>query len=867
MRFTTADWDAVQMITLMAQQDDDSTDGTAIFEHLAHGDTYGDAPIMELQATEIDDDERAILFSAATLSVPEGGSSVYGVKLGSAPSGVLNLSVFRRSDSDLDLTVVSEGGARTGAILVFDASNWNSYQSVTVAATPDGDAATGTGGIVHLATGSDYDGIRRDLSIRETDDDAELALANSSLLVPEGGRAEYEVELAARPGGPVFVTVSRIDGGDEDLTVNGHSEMILTFTTEDWDRRQPVAIAAAEDDDALAGTARFRLSSSGSDFEFSSELVATEIDKDRPNLVLDPASLTVPEGETAVYSVRLATRPASSVAVTVETAKSENMDRDISIATSESQTVLLFSTEDWSVARQVTLTAAADDDPENGTAAINHIASGGDYDSVTAILLATEADKFTKVDRQMTREFLDQAAIAAHDHVEAALSERFFANGAQGFSGKLAGGEMAANPFTPEGGDQLVVDGLPAFSRDGLVRSEPTADPLSLERALSGTNFTLGGGSEGGHFGSLWLRGAVSSFETKGESPVEGDAWSVTIGADYAFKKWVAGLAVSRIKTDSDYGSGSNMGRLEATVTGFYPYFSYQASPRLSVWGAIGFGRGDLEITPAGSTTLRTAIAMRQITLGARHAIVTRSGDDGFDLAIDGNLRWLRTATDAAPDLPEFETESVRLRTGVEASWRTMLDSGASWITRAGVAAQYDDGASGKGAGITSDLGIDWKSPQGTVKIGLLSRTLLAHQVDDRKEWTLSATIVYDPDPGSEHGFSAKMSPSWKTGSISRPVAAANPAEALGGVTERTARAGLRGELGYGFPELGGLASGTLSAFGEIEEEARRVGLGYSFDLLSRDGFDVGFAITADAERRDERFHPRGAEVRWTLDW
>ena len=73
--------------------------------------------------------------------VPEGGSAVYGVRLSSAPVGVLHLDVSRETGGDPDLSVQPGGGVFDMARLTFNADNWNVYQSVTVLAAQDVDAA------------------------------------------------------------------------------------------------------------------------------------------------------------------------------------------------------------------------------------------------------------------------------------------------------------------------------------------------------------------------------------------------------------------------------------------------------------------------------------------------------------------------------------------------------------------------------------------------------------------------------------------------------------------------------------------------------------------------------------------------------
>ena len=74
----------------------------------------------------------AILTRTDAVTVPEGGTATFQVKLETAPAEPMIVTVSRIS-GDADITVQSGGS------LVFNASNWNTYQNVTLRATEDPD--------------------------------------------------------------------------------------------------------------------------------------------------------------------------------------------------------------------------------------------------------------------------------------------------------------------------------------------------------------------------------------------------------------------------------------------------------------------------------------------------------------------------------------------------------------------------------------------------------------------------------------------------------------------------------------------------------------------------------------------------------
>ena len=114
--------------------------------------------------------------------------------------------------------------------------------------------------------------------------------------------------------------------------------------------------------------------------------LAVTVNADATGLALTETSLGLRDGGQARYGIRLDTRPEGIVTVSL----SANGDPDVAVAPAQ----LRFATADWSVAREVTVTAAPDSN-ENGSATIEHVASGGGYDSVTASLPVTVLDGST----------------------------------------------------------------------------------------------------------------------------------------------------------------------------------------------------------------------------------------------------------------------------------------------------------------------------------------------------------------------------------------------------------------------------------------------------------------------------------------
>ena len=116
-------------------------------------------------------------------------------------------------------------------------------------------------------------------------------------------------------------------------------------------------------------------------------------DNDSRGLVLNPTSLTVNEGSSANYTLKLATKPTAAVTVTVGgTGSGITVDTDTN--TVGDQSTLTFTTLDWNQARTVRVSAAQDSNTANESVTLTHTASGGDYgtDPVSKTLVVTADD-------------------------------------------------------------------------------------------------------------------------------------------------------------------------------------------------------------------------------------------------------------------------------------------------------------------------------------------------------------------------------------------------------------------------------------------------------------------------------------------
>ena len=302
---------------------------------------------------------KTILTNTTNVSVPEGGTSNFSVKLNAQPASAVTVSVSRTS-GDTSISVQT-------ATLSFDSTNWNTYQSVTLSAAEDGDAIDGTAIIRCSASGW----TSQDVTATENDNDREFVTNISTVSVNEGNAATFQVKLKAQPSSSVQVSVSRVSG-DSDISLNSGSS--LTFTTSNWDAYQVVTLAAADDADAKDGVATIRCSAT--DWA-SKDIAASEEDNDK-EFVASVDAVTVPEKGTATFQIKLKGEPSGSVVTDISRVSG---DSDITI---QSGTSLTFNSSNWDTYQTVTLAAAEDTDAVNGTATIRCTATEWTSKYITA---------------------------------------------------------------------------------------------------------------------------------------------------------------------------------------------------------------------------------------------------------------------------------------------------------------------------------------------------------------------------------------------------------------------------------------------------------------------------------------------------
>ena len=408
---------------------------------------------------------------------------------------------------------------------------------------------------------------------------------------------------------------------------------------------------------------------------------------------------------------------------------------------------------------------------------------------------------------------------------------------------------------------------------------------LTEPMLLRGSGFELSSEkTDSGSFG-VWGRGGFSSFDGNAAgSALDGDVTTTTLGVDFAKGPWLAGLALSHSRGVGNHGrdfNGDGDGDdITAALTGIYPYAGFRVTDRLSVWGVGGFGAGGLTLTPPGHAGIETDIDLTMLAIAARGALLEAA--NGFNLALAADGFQLRATSEAVPGLLAADEVVSRVRLGLEGFYARLLRNGSILTPKLELGVRHDGGDAETGWGVDLSGGLLWSAPARGVHLELQARSLIGHQVDGFRDWSISGLVRYDPNPSSDRGLTASLRSSVgsaplssSVGSVSldgaatlltgdtllapdtlaRPAAGTSHAGLPASASHARLPAGashggeLIAEAAYGFPILGGRFTGSPWAGAGLLESGLDYRLGYRITLARPSGPDMALGI--EAARRE----------------
>ena len=261
---------------------------------------------------------------------------------------------------------------------------------------------------------------------------------------------------------------------------------------------------------------------------------------------------------------------------------------------------------------------------------------------------------------------------------------------------------------------------------------------------------------------SAWGRTAASRFSgAEGELSLDGEVATAMLGFDSRWDRWLAGLVVSYSEGQGAYTHPTATGgAVASTMTGLHPYARYELNERTSLWGVLGYGVGELSLTPERSATaLGTDLTNAMAAFGGRTALSVRTGRAGrFELAIRSDARLTNTASEAIEGLAGAAGQTGRVRLTLEGSGSMPLATGGVLKPKLEAGLRYDAGDAETGAGLEFGGGLGYAA--GRLSVEVSARGLLAHEDTGYEEWGFSGSIAYTPSEDGR-GLSMKLGSAW----------------------------------------------------------------------------------------------------------
>ena len=241
LTFTTDNWNTGQTVILHHSLDSDTAHTSLTVTHTASGGGY-DGVTADLTVHMVDE-EYEILVSRNFIEIEEGSSA--GQTVGFVPSTF--------TTQDLTITITGMEGTR----LEVHPSQFTLITGETVrfSAAPDRNTTDEVVTVTVTATGGEYDNAPIDyitVTLKDAGADPEPGLfaAPIQVTMEETQTLPYKLALTSEPTGDVTITTRMINfmkdhrlSGTEGRLITSEN---ITFTSDNWDRRQDIGLTAVE---------------------------------------------------------------------------------------------------------------------------------------------------------------------------------------------------------------------------------------------------------------------------------------------------------------------------------------------------------------------------------------------------------------------------------------------------------------------------------------------------------------------------------------------------------------------------------------------------------------------------------------------
>ncbi len=559
----------------------------------------------------------------------------------------------------------------------------------------------------------------------------------------------------------------------------------------------------------------------------SAALALVMVSDNEPELVFgDAASLMVQGGGKDSYTVVLDTRPMSGdVTVTITGHETTHLTPD--------PTTLTFTPSNWNTPQTVTLTAAKSADDAQIT--LTHRARGTNYEG----LIATVDVTVVAVNPVPTKALHLRFGRTLSQQVVDALQDRFATLPTEGLQVTVAG--------------ETITDATALAEHEGLLAKALGFANVTPRQLVQGSSFSFSPEQEEvAPRLAFWGEGAFSSFSGEEDDfSLDGDVTTLLVGADWGTERWRAGAALTRSWGNGSYGGDNDAdGDASNTLTGLFPYGHYALSPRLGIWGTVGYGWGELSLEPDDGEDYTPSTTLTMAALGI-DGVLLDGGGQGFSVNTTADLLTLKTSSEDVDDLDSSEGNLSRIRVGLEATRPLPLDQGASLLPSMEVGIRQDSGDAEFGFGMDLGAGILWTDPERGISGELKGRTLLLHTEEDFQEQSLALSFSWEPSPYNR-------GPSLSMGH----TMGAAPSDGMDALLNSTTIEGLdiapgngqqfEAELAYGFSAYNDRLSFTPALGLALSPTSRNYSLLWSLAPYSQQAQADPWEVSLEGERQEK---------------
>ena len=348
------------------------------FKATSEDEHYNLAPI-EYSGKIVDTDIADILVAMGDSPIVKEGSNdsvTMSLTLASKPTKEVKVAVSVDNEAEIKLNKKE---------VTFKPEYWDLPQDVTVSAVDDnivdGDIRSKVK-MVLTSADANFQGKTKEIEFTTVDDDeAGLVIVSSPASFPENSSSSTSMTVALKAQPLKDVKVYATSSDTTELAVTSASP--LTFTKTDWNKPKTVSVQVVDDNEADGTqTAWVKFEGKSEDPKFNGitgeSAKFTIIDNDQKSVVVTTAATTLSEAYPSMTGhVVLGSKPSGNVTVTLSASPSSYI--------SFSKTTVPFTSSNWNVPQEVTITANMSAlTSAIGTATITAKATSGGYDNVTS---------------------------------------------------------------------------------------------------------------------------------------------------------------------------------------------------------------------------------------------------------------------------------------------------------------------------------------------------------------------------------------------------------------------------------------------------------------------------------------------------